>query len=69
MNQLELRLRVQNILTQNINSLINQGVSFTMLEDALYKILIEVKDGAQREFLASVTAPAEQEGEVKEEEE
>lgn len=68
MNQLELRQQVNQLLSQTVSSLINQGVSFTMVEDALYKILSEVKDGAHREFLASVTAPVEPEGEVEKEE-
>lgn len=67
MNQLEVRQQINEILAQTVASLINQGASFTMLEDALYKILLEVKDGAQREFIASITTS--QENEEKQEEE
>lgn len=67
MNQLEIRQQINEIFSQTVASLINQGASFTMLEDALYKILLEVKDGAQREFIASITTS--QENEEKQEEE
>lgn len=58
MNELELRIRVQNTLEQTIDSMINQGVSFTMVEDALYKTLSNVKDKAYQELIISVSAPA-----------
>lgn len=68
MNELELRIRVQNTLESTINSLINQGVSFTMVEDALYKMLTNIKDKAYQELLISVSAPAPTDEEKKEEE-
>ncbi len=58
MNELELRIRVQNTLEQTVDSMINQGVSFTMVEDALYKALSNVKDKAYQELIISVSAPA-----------
>lgn len=68
MNELELRIRVQNTLEDMINSLAQQGVSFTMVEDALYKILSNVKDKAYQELLISVSAPAPTDEEKEEEE-
>ena len=58
-NQLEMRQQINGILSQTVANLINQGASFTMMEDALYKILLEVKDGAHREFIASITTSPE----------
>lgn len=58
MNELELRIRVQNTLEQTVDSMIKQGVSFTMVEDALYKTLSNVKDKAYQELIISVSAPA-----------
>lgn len=68
MNELELRIRVQNTLEDMINSLVQQGVSFTMVEDALYKMLSNVKDKAYQELLISVSAPAPTDEEKEEEE-
>lgn len=69
MNELELRFRVQSTLENTVGSLVNQGVSFTMVEDALYKTLSNVKDKAYQELLISVSAPAPTEEEKEEKEE
>lgn len=68
MNELELRLRVQNTIESAVNSLAEQGVSFTMLEDALYKTLVNIKDKAYQEFIISVSIPAQEEQPREEEE-
>lgn len=69
MNELELRVRVNNTFEDVINSLVQQGVSFTMVEDALYKVLSNVKDKAYQELLISVSAPAPTEDDKEEEKE
>lgn len=67
MNELELRIRVQNTLEETIDSITKQGVSFTLVEDALYKMLFMVKDKAYQELLISVSAPAPTENTLEEE--
>lgn len=51
MGQLELKKQLQSALTDFTNNALSQGVSFSMMEDALYKLLVEIKDGVQREFI------------------
>lgn len=69
MNELELRIRVQNTLQDTVDSMVQQGVPFTMVEDALYKVLSITKDRAYQELLYSLTAPAPTENEDSEEKE
>lgn len=62
MNELELRIRVQGMTKQWVNDfMINNGVSATIMEDALTKVLVELKDASLQEFLASVSQPTIQE--------
>lgn len=69
MNELELRIRVQNTLQDTVDNMVQQGVPFTMVEDALYKVLSIAKDRAYQELLYSLTAPAPTENEDSEEKE
>lgn len=72
MNQFQMRLEVQGAVQAWIDSfMINNGISATMMEDALNKVLPSIKDRAIQEFLASVTVqqnPTEPEIAIKEKE-
>lgn len=58
MNELELRIRVQGMVKQWVNNfMLSNGVSATVMEDALNKVVSELKDAVMQEFIASVTAP------------
>ena len=58
MNELELRVRVQGMVKQWVNNfMLSNGVSATVMEDALNKVVSELKDAVMQEFIASVTAP------------
>ena len=54
MNELELRIRVQNMV-QNWVAAQLQQVPASMMEDALNKALVSVKELALQEFIESVT--------------
>lgn len=57
MNELELRIRVQGMVKQWVNNfMLSNGVSATVMEDALNKVTSELKDAVMQEFIASVTA-------------
>lgn len=56
MNELELRIRVQNMV-QNWVAAQLQQVPASMMEDALNKALVSVKELALQEFIESVTTP------------
>lgn len=57
MNELELRIRVQGMVKQWVNNfMLSNGVSATIMEDALNKVTSELKDTVMQEFIASVTA-------------
>lgn len=56
MNELELRIRVQNMV-QNWVAAQLQQVPASMMEDALTKALLYVKEIALQEFIESVTTP------------
>lgn len=56
MNELELRIRVQGMVKQWVNNfMLSNGVSATIMEDALNKVTSELKDAVMQEFIASVT--------------
>lgn len=58
MNELELRIRVQGMIQEWVESFMaNNGVSFTVMEDAFSKTLNYLKDGALREFIAAASVP------------
>jgi len=58
MNELELRARVQGMVKQWVNNfMLSNGVSATLMEDALNKVISELKDAVMQEFIASVTIP------------
>ncbi len=59
MNELELRIRVQN-MAQNWVAAQLQQVPAYMMEDALTKALVSVKELALQEFIDSVTASNEE---------
>lgn len=57
MNELELRIRVQGMVKQWVNNfMLSNGISATIMEDALNKVTSELKDAVMQEFIASVTA-------------
>ena len=56
MNELELRIRVQNMV-QNWVAVQLQQVPAYIMEDALNKALVSVKELALQEFIESVIAP------------
>lgn len=57
MNELELRIRVQGMVKQWVNNfMLSNGVSATIMEDALNKVTSELKDAVMQEFITSVTA-------------
>lgn len=60
MSELEMKQQVKAIFSQTINTLLNQGASFTMIEDALYPVLLQVKDGSTRELIDSLNKPEEE---------
>lgn len=64
MNQFEVRMRVQSMVDEQIMRLIEVNhVSPSVVEDAINKVLVKVKDMAYQEFLASITVkPDETEG-------
>ena len=68
MNEFELRLRLQNALQDYVNQvMISNNVSAAMMEDALNKVLINLKDNVLLEFIAAASQPV-QEDIIKEQE-
>ena len=56
MNQFEVRMRVQSMVDEQIMRLIEVNhVSPSVVEDAINKVLVKVKDMAYQEFLTSIT--------------
>lgn len=56
MNQFEVRMRVQSMIDEQIMRLIEVNhVSPSVVEDAINKVLVKVKDMAYQEFLTSIT--------------
>lgn len=56
MNQFEVRMRVQSMVDEQVMRLIEVNhVSPSIVEDAINKVLVKVKDMAYQEFLASIT--------------
>lgn len=55
MNELELRIRVQNMVQNWVTAQLQQVPAY-MMEDALTKALVSVKELALQEFIDSVTA-------------
>lgn len=65
---LEKRMQVQAAVNEWVNTFMyNNNVSASMMEDALSKILISIKDQAMKEFLIYVQSQAEQLNNIKEE--
>lgn len=61
MNEFELRLRLQNALQDYVNQvMISNNVSAAMMEDALNKVLINLKDKVVLEFIAAVSQPVQE---------
>ena len=57
MLDLEMRLRVQAMVQQmNESFMVNNGVPASMMEDALTKVLLAVKEKAYQEFIDAATA-------------
>lgn len=56
MNELELRIRVQNMVQNWVAAQLQQVPAYIM-EDALNKALVSVKELALQEFIESVTTP------------
>lgn len=56
MNELELRIRVQNMVQNWVAAQLQQVPAYIM-EDALNKVLVYVKELALQEFIESVTTP------------
>ena len=59
MNELELRIRVQNMVQNWVAAQLQQVPAY-MMEDALTKALVSVKELALQEFIDSVTASNEE---------
>lgn len=58
MNELELRIRVQGMTKQWVEDFMNRnGVSATLMEDALTKVLADLKDKSLQEFIIAVSNP------------
>lgn len=68
MNEFELRLRLQNTIQDYVNQvMISNNVSAAMMEDALNKVLMNLKDKVLLEFIAAASQPV-QEDIIKEQE-
>lgn len=58
MNEQELRIRVYETLNEYINSLMsNNNVPAAMMEDAINKILVNLKDKVMTEFIIAASQP------------
>ena len=70
MNEFETRYRVQLAVENWLNTFMNQnGLPASMMVDAVNSVLVQLKDKATQEFIASVSAPSEPSENVQEEEE
>lgn len=70
MNEFETRYRVQSTVEGWVNSFMNQnGLPASMMVDALNSVLVQLKDKATQEFIASVSAPSEPSENIQEEKE
>lgn len=70
MNEFETRYRVQTTVEGWINTFMNQnGLPASMMVDALNSALVQLKDKATQEFIASVSAPSEPAEKVQEDKE
>lgn len=74
MNQFEVRMRVQSMVDEQVMRLIEVNhVSPSVVEDAINKVLVKVKDMAYQEFLTSITVSpdetSKQESDTQEDEE
>lgn len=70
MNEFETRYRVQLAVENWLNTFMNQnGLPASMMVDAVNSVLVQLKDKATQEFIASVSAPSEPSENVQEEKE
>lgn len=70
MNEFETRYRVQSTVEGWVNSFMNQnGLPASMMVDAVNSVLVQLKDKATQEFIASVSAPSEPSENIQEEKE
>lgn len=61
MNEFGLRLRLQNTLQDYVNQvMISNDIPAAMMEDALNKVLINLKDKVLLEFIAAVSQPVQE---------
>ena len=70
MNEFETRYRVQSTVEGWINTFMNQnGLPASMMVDALNSVLVQLKDKATQEFIASVSAHSDPCEDIQKEEE
>lgn len=70
MNEFETRYRVQLAVENWLDTFMNQnGLPASMMVDAVNSVLVQLKDKATQEFIASVSAPSEPSENVQEEKE
>nr|DAF55206.1 MAG TPA: hypothetical protein [Siphoviridae sp. ctZHD14] len=70
MNEFETRYRVQLAVENWLNTFMNQnGLPASMMVDAVNSVLVQLKDKATQEFIASVSAPSEPSENIQEEKE
>lgn len=70
MNEFETRYRVQLAVKSWLDTFMNQnGLPASMMVDAINSVLVQLKDKATQEFIASVSAPSEPSENVQEEKE
>lgn len=70
MNEFETRYRVQLAVENWLNTFMNQnGLPAAMMVDAVNSVLVQLKDKATQEFIASVSAPSEPSENIQEEKE
>lgn len=61
MNDFELRLRLQNTLQNYVDEvMISNNVSAAMMEDALNKVLVNLKEKVLVEFIAAASQPVQE---------
>lgn len=70
MNEFETRYRVQSTVENWLNTFMNQNnLPASMMVDAVNSVLVQLKDKATQEFIASVSAPSEPSENIQEEKE
>lgn len=70
MNEFETRYRVQLAVENWLNTFMNQnGLPASMMVDAVNSVLVQLKDKATQEFIASVSVPSEPSENIQEEKE